>query len=313
MYILKKKEKTEEKEMKRIALVTESSARKDVPMQAKEFYQGNRNKWTNNIIRYLEVAGVPDEDCYFLSFHQQRIIPFNEEVKPYPMYKGTRTAAEGKEFSHKIMDFLLKFKEKPFVEIHTGKAISTPLIKLLEEYGFTYRLFAESVPLGQKPLFYEDLIEKEMKIHKAKEIQRGSWKIVHSIEYQTPTEAKRILEEYESVASLYGMEEIFQELRDYLKKHYKRNKEMNKALNEFEEVLNAHPDSDELIDYINGISAIQDLFKNIDQYEKYKNKFGKELAKFTRYQIKKGYVLEVEKNISHILLRLSVVLLKKVA
>lgn len=299
--------------MNRVALVTESSARKDVPMVSKEFYQGPRNKWVNNIIEYLNVTGMPDENCYFLSFHKQRIIPFNDVVEPYPMSKKSRSASEGKEFAAKIIDFLLKFKEKPFVEIHMGKTISTPLCKLLDEYGFSYRVYAESVPLGQKPQAYAELIEKEKQIHKAKEIQRGGWKIVNSIDYQTPAEAQRVIDEYESLASLYDVEDVFQELKDFMKKHYKRNKEMTNALNEFETLLNTNPDSDELIDFINEINTVQDLFKNIKKYERYKNKFGKELAKFTRYKIKQGYVLEIEKTISSILFRLSVVLLKKVA
>lgn len=296
--------------MDRIALVTESSARKDMPMKAKDFYQGPRNKWVNNIIKYLDVTGMSEENCYFLSFHNERIIPFGDVVDPYPLQKKGRTAAEGKKFALKILDFLLKFQVKPFVEIHMGKCIATPLCKLLDEYGFTYRIYAESVPLGQKPKAYEELIEKEQEVLKAKEIQRGSWKIVSSIEYQSPAEATKILEQYESVAALYGVEDIFQELRDFMTKHYKRTKEMKKALNEFEEVLNVHPDSDELIGFINQIKTVQDLVKNLDTYENLKHKFGKEIAKFTRYKIKQGYVQEVEKTISTILFRLSVVLFK---
>ncbi|MFP7486476.1 hypothetical protein SFC65_20120 [Priestia filamentosa] len=299
--------------MKRIALVTESSARKETPMKAKEFFQGNRNKWVNNIIRYLEVKRMPEEDCYFLSFYGQRILPFKEEVKPYPRSKSDRKASEGKEFAVKILDFLNKFNEKPFIELHMGKTISVPLCKLLTEYGFSYKVYAESVPLGQKPVAYEKLIEEEERKRKAKDIQRGSWKVIQTVHYQTPAEAQKILEQFESKASLYGVEEIFQELRDYLTKHYKRTKEMKKALNEFEFVLNAHPEGDQLYEFIQKIDLINDLFLYPEQYEFYKSKFGKELAKFTRYKIKQSYVSEVEKSISGILLKLSVVLLKKVA
>lgn len=299
--------------MKRIALVTESSARKKEAMKAKEFFQGPRNKWVNNIIEYLDVTGMPEEHSYFLSFHKHRIIPFNEVVDPYPLLKGTRTAAEGREFAYKILDFLLKFPEKPFIEIHTGKSIATPLCKLLNEYGFSYRVFAESKPLGLKPKEYEDLIEKEKQILKAKEIQRGGWKIISSIDFQTPAEAYKILEEYESSATLYGVEDIFQELRDYLKKHYQRSKDMNKALKEFEEILNANPESDEIIDFINGIQKVQDLFKNEKKYEKFKHIYGKEIAKFTRYKIKQSCVLKIERDISNALDLLSIVMIKRLA
>lgn len=304
---------TEDYKMNRIALVTESSARKNEPMKAKEFFRGPRSKWVNNIIKYLEVSGMPDENCYFLSFDNQRIIRFDDVVNPYPLFKGKRSASEGKSFAAKILDFLLKFKEKPFVELHMGKSISTPLCKLLNEYGFSYKIFADSVPLGQKPLAYEELIAEEEKIRKVKEIRRGSWRVIQTVSQRTPIEARKILEEYESVATLYGVEDIFQELRDFMKKHYKRNKEKKKALNEFEELMNSHPESDELYEFIKKINNINELFLNIEQFERYKSKFGSELAKFMRYKIKEGYVIEIEKNISSILFKLSVVLMKKVS
>jgi len=60
----------------RIALVIESSARKDELMIAKEFYKAPRNRWINNIIRYMESREFDESSIYFLSFYNHRIIPY---------------------------------------------------------------------------------------------------------------------------------------------------------------------------------------------------------------------------------------------
>lgn len=298
--------------MKRIALVTSSKARKEKPTVAKKFYSGSYNRWVNKVIEYLEAKSMEDSS-YFLSFHQERIIPFNEVIENYPVHKKTHTAAAKRSFALKIVDFLLRFKEKPFVELHTGKDISVPLVKLLDEYGFSYKIYAQSVPLGLKPRVYEELIEKEQQKHRAKEIKRGHLRLVHSLEYQTPAQAKLALQQFENNPTIYEgeIESTFEELKAYINKHYNRSKDMRKARNEFEKALNAHPDGEELLEFINKISTLQGLYADIPEYEYFNRKFSKELAKYEYYKIKESYVVRAEYRIHEIMSRLSILLLKK--
>jgi len=298
--------------MKRIALVTSSKARKEKPTVAKKFYSGSYNRWVNKVIEYLETKGMEDAS-YFLSFYQERIIPFNEVIENYPVHKKSHTAVAKRSFALKILDFLLRFKEKPFVELHTGKDISVPLVKLLDEYGFSYKIYAQSVPLGLKPRVYEELIEKEQQKHRAKEIKRGHLRLVHSLEYQTPAQAKLAVEQFEKNPSVYEgeIESTFEELRAYINKHYNRSKDMRKARNEFEKALNTHPDGEELLEFINKISTLQGLYADVSEYEYFNKKFSKELAKYEYYKIKESYVVRAEYRIHEIMSRLSILLMKK--
>lgn len=298
--------------MKRIALVTSSKARKEKPTVAKEFYQGSYNRWVNQIIKYIAKRNMED-DSYFLSFDGERIIAFNEIVEHYPVRKKKLTANEKRSFALKILDFLLRFKEKPFVELHTGKDITDHLCKLLDDYGFSYKIYAESVSLGNKPSVYEDLIEKEEQKLRAKEIKRGRLRLVHSLEYQTPAQAEIAIKQYEANPSIYEPEVVasFEELKAYRKKHYNRSKDMRKALNEFEDALNLHIDGEELQEFIQETETLQGLFKEDPRYEYFNKKFNKELSKYEYYKIKQGYVVSAEYRINTIMHRLSILLMKK--
>ncbi|MED4285323.1 hypothetical protein P4679_25710 [Priestia megaterium] len=298
--------------MKRIALVTSSKARKEKPTIAKEFYQGSYNHWVNKIIKYIEKRGMEDVS-YFLNFDGQRIISFNEVINYYPVSEKRITADEKNTFALKILDFLLRFKEKPFVELHTGKDISVSLCKLLDEYGFSYKIYAESVPLGKKPGVYENLIEKEDQKLRAKEIKRGRLRLVHSLEYQTPAQAEIAIKQYETNPDIYEPKVVasFEELKAYRKKHYNRSKDMRKALNEFEGALNLHIDGEELQEFIQETETLQGLYKEDPRYEYFNKKFNKELSKYEYYKIKQGYVVSAEYRIHTIMHRLSILLMKK--
>lgn len=298
--------------MKRIALVTSSKARKEKPTVAKEFYQGSYNRWVNQIIKYIEKRDMVD-NSYFLSFDGQRIISFNEVIDYYPVRDKKIITAEKKSFALKILDFLLRFKEKPFVELHTGKDISDFLCDLLNEYGFSYKIYAESVSLGEKPRVYEDLIEKEDQKLRAKEIKRGRLRLVNSLEYQTPAQAEIAIKQYETNPAIYEPEVVasFEELKTYRKKHYNRSKDMRKALNEFEDALNLHIDGEELQEFIQETETLQGLYKEDSRYEYFNKKFNKELSKYEYYKIKQGYVVNAEYRIHTIMHRLSILLMKK--
>jgi len=298
--------------MKRIALVTSSKARKEKPTVAREFYQGSYNRWVNQIIKYIEKRGM-EGDSYFLSFDGQRIISFNEVIDYYPVRDKKITAGEKRSFALRILDFLLRFKEKPFVELHTGKDISDYLCKLLDEYGFSYKIYAESVSLGEKPGVYEDLIEKEDQKLRAKEIKKGRLRLVHSLEYQTPAQAEIAIKQYEANPSIYEQEVVasFEELKAYRKKHYNRSKDMRKALIEFEDALNAHIDGEELQVFIQETETLQGIYKEDPRYEYFNKKFNKELSKYEYYKIKQGYVVSAEYRIHTIMHRLSILLMKK--
>ncbi|GAB6552904.1 hypothetical protein bcgnr5378_06150 [Bacillus cereus] len=297
----------------RIALVIESSARKDEPMIAKEFYRGPRNRWINNIIRYMEVRGFDENSIYFLSFHNQRIIPFNGIVEPYPRSNTKIPTSEGKMFTDKIFDFIKSLPNKPFVEIHAGRSIADPLSALLEMAGMPFKVFGEGVPLAKKAQVYDELIQNELEIKRFKDFQHGAWQIVSKVDYRVPAEAEEVLNSFQGKAELYGVEDLFEELKMNLAKYKKSAKESYKAKVEFEEMVNKLPQSEELLEFLSNSNKVSMLFKDINRYERLKSQFGKEIAKYNRYLSKQNYVEEAEKGISSTLMKLQMVLLKKVS
>lgn len=300
--------------MKRIAFVTEGKRRLEYPAEAKEFYRVKGSPWVNSALDYLEVSGLPEENCFFLSWHNHRIIPFTEEISPYPVREGNLKAAEKNQFADKILDFVLKLDTdtKPIVDIHAGKDIYVPLKKKLEEYGYTVVVHATEKSLGQKSSYYKGEIEKLQKLLKKKEINRGAYRIVHAINEKTPEEAKSFVEKFEEQASLYDMQDRIQTLKDYLKKHYKRNKEATKALNDFETELNKHPEADVLYDFVKNIETLSVLMEDLERFEMYKSKFGKELAKYIRYLIKKDCAEDLEMTIRSHMRKLQIATLQNI-
>lgn len=295
----------------RIAFITESSRRQKDPMPAHLFYQGPKNRWVNTVIQYIETRKFPTQNSFFLSHYQQRIIPYNETIHDYPVQKKEPSKAERQELAKKILDFLLSYEETPFVEFHTGKKFYEAVLPLLDEYGISYRIYAEGVALGQKDSYYLELIEEEQQKRRMKRIQSEKRFVTGLIEFEAPYyEAERIIDDYDKKAHLFGVESEFEELKYLVKKYYQRQKEAKKARDEVDDVLEKGH-SPGLEPFLRGKESVSSLMRDLDQYEQFKSKYGKELAKFTRYLIKQEYAKQTETKISDALLRLQIALLKQ--
>lgn len=291
----------------RIAFITESSHRQKKPMPAYLFYQGPHSRWVNSIIQYMEERKFTTENIFFLSFFQQRIIPYHKTIENYPIQKHNPTKEARKEFAKKILKFILSYEETPFVEFHTGKKFYEEVLPLLDEHGIPFRVYAEGIALGKKDAYYLELIEEEQQKRRMKRIQREKRFITGLIEHKDPYfEAKRIIDDYEKKASLFGVEPEFEELKYLIRKYYQRKKDEIKSKKEVEGILNQI----ELQSFLKSKKNISSLMKNLGEYEKFKSQYGKELAKYTRFLIKQEYVKQTETKIANVLLKLQIALLR---
>jgi hypothetical protein len=196
------------------------------------------------------------------------------------------------------------------VEIHTGRTIADPLMELFNQQGIEYRLYADAVPLGGKPSAYERLIEEEQNIRKLKEIQREKWHVTACIQHRTPQEASRLVTDYADRAQLYGVEGLFRELKDLLGSYNQKRKDEKKALKELEIVMKQEDETGELAGFLSAKKSVSDLLANLTEYERLKAKFGKAVAKFTLYLLKRDFALQTENRISEAMLRMQIALLK---
>lgn len=293
----------------RIAFITESSTRQMEPMKASQFYQGSRSRWVNAIMKYMEVRDFPQDDIFFLSHYGQRIIKYNEIVDPYPVQKFHPRKDHCRQFALKIITHILSYDPLPFVEIHCGKTISDPLIEYLKQYGIEYRLYGDGVPLGAKASFYDDLIEEESNQRKLREITREKRQVSSLIKCWTADEASKIVADYEGRAQLFGIESHIRELKHFLGNFRQKKKDEKKALTDFESSM-ANEDKDGLLEtFLLKQVSLADLHGSSD-YERIKGLFGKSVAKFTCYLLKKQYVIQAENRISESLLRMQIALLK---
>jgi hypothetical protein len=297
----------------RIAFITESSRRQKNPMPAHLFYQGPNNRWVNNVIQYMETRKFPTQNIFFLSHFKQRIIPYDKTIHDYPIQKKEPSKAERLELAKKILDFLLSYEETPFVEFHTGKRFYEAVLPLLDEHGINYRIYAEGVALGQKDTYYQELIEEEQQQRRMKRIQGEKRILTGLIEFEAPYyEAKQIIDDYDKKAHLFGVENEFDNLKYLVKKYYQRQKDAVKARDEVDEILQKG-NSPELEPFLRGKESISALMKDLSRYEQLKHKYGKELAKYSRYLIKQEYAKQTESKISDSLLRLQIALLRQTA
>ncbi|MDN8593201.1 hypothetical protein Q0V21_31210 [Paenibacillus sp. 11B] len=295
--------------MRRIALITESSARPDTAMPAHLFYQGKMSRWINTVIQYMETRSFPTEDIFFLSFYKNRIIPYQEVIEPYPKQKNHPRASDANVFAKEILAHVHSMGEDVFVEIHAGRTLADPLRQLLDENNIPYRLYADGVPLGTKPTYYEMLISDELEQRRFKEVQREKWTISSLISELSPSEASKIINTYGSSAQLYGVEPNVEELKKLLGGLRQKKKDEDKAYRDFEYAMKEEDPKGELQHFLQYQEKLSDLHKN-KQFELYKNKYGKSIAKFTCYLIKKGYVRLIENKISEALFRTQIALIK---
>jgi hypothetical protein len=208
--------------MRRIALINESSTRKDILMEAFMFYQSGRSQWLNAITRYMKVRDFPKKDIYFLSFFEQRIISYYETIEPYPLDNKEKKKVDCANFAKKIVAFIQKFNEPLFIEIHAGRYIGDPLKEILDDLKIPCMIMASVVSLASKPVFYNGLVEDELNKRKLKAIGREKFILISSIRFRTPYDADNILKEYSSRAKLYGVETEMMELKNILYKYNKK-------------------------------------------------------------------------------------------
>ncbi|MCU6793324.1 hypothetical protein OB236_14515 [Paenibacillus sp. WQ 127069] len=175
---------------------------------------------------------------------------------------------------------------------------------------FRTRLYGDGVPLGTKPSYYADLIEEEQSNkRKLKEIQREKWHITSIVRFQTPQEASEIITKYGNLAHVYGIEKNLEELKQLYGNYRQKRKEEKNALRELEDVMKDEDCSGEFVGFIQSQKSLADLHAHYN-FENVKNKYGRSMAKFTLYLIKRNYTLLMENKISEALLRTQIVLVK---
>lgn len=295
---------------RRVALITESTARKDEPTPAYLFYQGPYNKWVNAIIKYQLIREFPTEDAFFLSYANYKIYGFEEKISWYEKTPDPNSK-QRKEFAEIIINFLNEKyrKEEIIVELHLSKGKFDKLIDLLEKHGYEYRIFGADVSLGEKPSVYEELIMELTKYQRLRDLKNEKYNIIQLIPKKTPNEAKEILDRYNSRASIHGVEDIFEELKRSIKDHWQAKKAVDKAKEEALQYIHLENNA-ELETFFKSKDTISSLFENISLFEKLNKICGKTMAKIERYLIKTEYLLQKEQRISSILLKLQINLMK---
>ncbi|MCP1359301.1 hypothetical protein [Aneurinibacillus migulanus] len=295
---------------KRVAFIIESSSRQN-KAPAHLFFRGPNSRWINHVLDYMEVRDFPNEHIYFLSFYNQRIISYTEEIFDYPKSSRLPSKKEQRLFAEKIMDFIASRYENDYlVEIHTERNIYSELTPLLEEKSYSYRIFAEGEALGSKHKPYIKLIEEETALKRIKEMQQDKLSVVSLLEYRSPKEAQKAVKILEPKAAAYGIEDIIEEIKYLLKKHFQKNKDASRARIEFEKYMSMDKESKRYMLFFKQIKNLSDLTENLSQYEQIKSNCGRTVAKLTRFLIKQSYVQQMENKINEALLRLQIALLK---
>ncbi|MEK5400640.1 hypothetical protein [Paenibacillus sp. FSL K6-2859] len=295
--------------MNRIAIITESTARPEEPMQAFQFFQGKQSRWVNTVIQYMFERSFPRENIFFVSFYGQRIIGFEEIVDPYPLQRYHARKSEAECLARKVLDLVLSMSDLPLVEIHTGRTLADPLKKLFEENGISYRIYADGVPLGSKPNAYLDLIEQERRMQKQKDIQRDKRNLISCIDYLNPQEASFLVSAYGKQAQQLGIESNIEELKLLLSAYRQKQKDEKKAEMDFESTLQQEDLEGTLRAFLQSKQSLADLYRD-EKLEHFKNAFGRTIAKFTVFLLKKSYVMTAESKISASMLRTQIALLK---
>lgn len=292
----------------RVALIIESSNR--IPSgPAHEFYYGGGSRWISAVMDYLDECQFPREDIYFLSFHNNRIIGFDEVIENYPL-QPPPSKAQQKEFACKVFSFLEEKYPQVEVDLHVSKNISDTLIPLLKQAGRRFHLFADGVQLGMKPNVYKDLILQARAMRKMKEMRKEKERLIAIPEHFTPHEAEMILEQYGHLGYQYGIEPLFMEMKLLLKTYKQQVRKSLSVKEEFYRVLSNQEVGEELRSFFEQIENLSDLFRRSEQLDAIRAKHGKLIAHFTNCLIKQGFVKNTENRMSELLFRLQIALLK---
>ncbi|WP_121616684.1 hypothetical protein [Virgibacillus halodenitrificans] len=294
----------------RVALITESTARKPEPTPAYLFYQGSYNKWVNSIIQFMDEREFPRNDAYFVSYNDYHIYGYEDLVDFYEKAPNPNSK-ERKEFANIIIQFLEERYNmgEVVIELHLSKLKFDKLIEQFQSKGYEYRLYAD-VPLGEKPKAYEKLIMEEKEYRRLRDVKREKYNIIHLIPNKTPDEAKNILDQFKTKAHLYGVEDIFEELKLALKDYWQAKKASVKAKEEAIRFIEKEDYDGELEDFVQSKKIFSDLFQDIPLFESLNQKYGKTMAKIERYLMKTEYLIQKEYKIRASLLRLQIVLIK---
>lgn len=298
--------------IRRIALITESQTRKNVPTVAYEFYKSPKSRWVNAILEYMEVREFPRCDMFFVSLTNKKVFGYEEVIEPYPKSVYHPRKKESAAFAQEILKFIQTLGEPVFVELHMSQTLANELKSLFQKLDIDYKFYAEGQSLAAKPIYYQRLINEEMDIRKVKDIHREKWGLSAGIIKRTPTEAQRILDEYEHKQYMFRpeVERILEDLKEVMKKHNERRKGERTAFDDFLQSLSAEDDVKEFEEFFQQIEFLHELLVRPRTYEKLKTRFGRTMSKFERYLIKREYALEIENKISAILLKLQINLLK---
>jgi hypothetical protein len=294
----------------RIALIMESTTRKDTPMEAFKFYQGYRSRWINGVIKFMEVRNFSCDRIFFVSLYHKKIIGFEEIIHNYPVSEWHPRKKECTILASQVLELVQTFNEIPFVEIHAGKTVADPIKELLSQHNISCRNFAEGVPLGSKPSFYEALIEEELNKRKLKDIQKERITVAATIHQWSPQEASQLVESLGTKAQLYGIEIGVQELKGLLGEWNQKRKDEKRALKDFECMIAEEDQLGELECFLSRKSSLASLISDPTEYERLKGKYGRTMAKYRRYLIKHAYVLLMEIKINASMLRMQIELMK---
>ncbi|NHN33251.1 hypothetical protein [Paenibacillus agricola] len=294
----------------RIALIMESTTRKDIAMEAYKFYQGYRSRWINAVIQFMETRNFSSDRIFFISLYHKRIIGFDEIVHNYPVSEWHPRKKECTIFASRVLELVQTYNEIPFVEIHAGKTVADPIKALLSQHNISCRNFAEGVPLGTKPSFYEALIEEELNKRKLKDIQKERITVAATIHQWSPQEASLLVGSLGTKAQLYGVENGVQELKNLLGDWNQKKKDEKQALKDFESMITEEDHHGELECFLSRKVSLASLISDPTEYERLKGKYGRTMAKYRRYLIKHSYVQQMENQISASMLRMQIELMK---
>ncbi|RRJ54694.1 hypothetical protein EHV15_34415 [Paenibacillus oralis] len=297
--------------VKRIALITESQARQEVPTVAYEFYKSPKSRWVNAIMEYMETREFPRSDMFFVSLVNKRIYGYDEMISPYPKRVYHPRKQDSAMFAQDILKFIQSYGEPVFVELHMSQTLANELKSLFHTHGIDYKFYGEGQSLAAKPIYYQRLILEEMDVRKVRDIHREKWGLAAGIIKRSPTEAQRILDEYGHKQYLFKpeVETILESLKQVMKKHYERRKDEREAFDEFLQELAAEEGSQDFEAFFQNVNCIYELCAQSQKYEQLKTRFGRPMSKFERYLIKREYALEIENKISATLLKLQINLL----
>lgn len=297
---------------RRIALITESQTRQDVPMPAHLFYQSPKSRWVNSVIEYMGVREFSRSDIFFVSLVNKRIYGFDEVIEPYPKSEYHPRKQDSAAFAKDILKFIQSGEQPVFVELHMSQTLANELKSLFHGHGIDYKFYAEGQSLAAKPIYYQRLIDEEMDVRKVRVIHREKWGLAAGIVKRNPTEAQRILDEFGHKQYLFSpeVETILEGLKQVMKKHYERRKDEGDAFEEFLQAIATEEEAQDFEAFFKEINFLHELLNQSQKYEQLKTRFGRTMSKFERYLIKREYALEIENKISATLLKLQINLMK---